>query len=75
VAGRSIAYVPLSEEAACAALRAAGVADDLIERWRGFYRIVRQGLCAPVVPDAESILGRPTIAFEQYARDHAAAWR
>jgi len=75
VAGRSIAYVPLSEEAACAALRAAGVAEDLIERWRGFYRIVRQGLCAPVVPDAESILGRPTIAFERYARDHAAAWR
>ncbi len=73
-AGKTITYVPLSEEVACAALNKAGVAGDLIERWRKFYRIVRQGLCASVTHDAESVLGRPTIAFEQYARDHAASW-
>ncbi len=74
-AGKKITYVPLSEEVACAALAKNGVPADLIERWKNFYRIVRQGLCAPVVRDAESILGRHTIALEKYARDHAAAWR
>jgi len=74
-AGKTITYVPLSEEVACAALNRAGVAGDLIERWKNFYRIVRQGLCASVTHDAESVLGRPTIAFEQYAKDHAASWK
>jgi uncharacterized protein YbjT (DUF2867 family) len=74
-AGKKIAYVPLSEEAARAALTKAGVAGELIERWANFYRIVREGLCAPVIRDAESVLGRHTIAFEKYARDYAAAWR
>jgi uncharacterized protein YbjT (DUF2867 family) len=73
-AGKMITYVPLSEEVACAALKKAGVAGDLIERWTNFYRVVRQGLCAPVTHDAEAVTGRPTIAFEQYAKDHAASW-
>jgi len=73
-AGKTFAYVPLSEEVACAALKKAGVTGDLIERWTKFYRIVRQGLCAEVTHDAELVLGRPTIAFEQYAKDHAASW-
>ena len=75
MAGKTITYVPLSEEVACAALKKAGVAGDLIERWTNFYRIVRQGLCASVTHDAESVLGRPTIAFGQYAKDHAARWK
>ena len=73
-AGKTISYVPLSEEVACATLNKAGVAGNLIERWINFYRIVRQGLCASVTHDVESVLGRPTIAFEEYAKDHAAAW-
>jgi uncharacterized protein YbjT (DUF2867 family) len=75
IAGKTVTYVPLSEEVACAALSKAGVAVDLIERWREFYRIVRQGLCASVTHDAVTVLGRPTIAFEQYAKDHAASWK
>ena len=75
VAEKTITYVPLREEVARAALQRSGAADDLIERWKNFYRIVRQGLCAPVIPDTESVLRRPPIPFEQYAEDHAAAWR
>jgi uncharacterized protein YbjT (DUF2867 family) len=75
VSGKTIAYVPLSEEAARAGLAKARVPADLIERWTGFYRVVREGLCAPVTHDAESVIGRPTITFERYARDHAAAWK
>ena len=74
ICGKTITYVPLSEEVACEALNKAGVAEDLIERWTKFYRIVRQGLCAAVTNDVESVLGRPPIAFEQYAHDHSAAW-
>ena len=74
-AGKTITYVPLSEEEARDGLKRAGVAEDLIERWTRFYRIVRQGLCAPVTRDAETVLGRSTITFEQYAKDHAASWR
>jgi uncharacterized protein YbjT (DUF2867 family) len=75
VAEKTIAYVPLREEVARAALTKTGAPADLIERWTNFYRIVRQGLCAPVIPDTESVLRRPPITFEQYAEDHAAAWR
>lgn len=74
-AGKTIDYVPLTEEVACAALSKAGVAEDLIDRWKKFYRKVRKGLCATVSPDVESVLGRAPITFEQYARDHAAAWK
>jgi len=74
-AGKTISFVPLTEEIASAALRKAGVAEDLIERWTDFYRKVRQGLCASVTHDVESVLGRPTTTFEQYAKDHAASWK
>ncbi len=73
--GRAIAYQPLSEEAANEGLRKAGVPAALIERWTEFYRKVRQGFCAPVTHDTETILGRPEIRFERYAGDHAAAWK
>lgn len=74
-AGKTIAYIPLSEEVACAALENAGVAAELIERWTKFYRLVRQGQCKSVTHHVESVLGRPTITFEQYAKDYAASWR
>jgi uncharacterized protein YbjT (DUF2867 family) len=74
-AGKTISYVPLSEEVARAALNKAGVAGDLIDRWTNFYRKVREGLCASVTHDVELVLGRPTIAFERYTKDYAALWK
>lgn len=75
VAGKTINYVPLTEEIASAALKKAGFAGDLIERWTEFYRKVRQGLCAPFTHDVESVLCRPPTTFEQYAKDYAASWK
>lgn len=75
VSGKTIRYVPLSEEAACAGLARAGVPQDLIDRWTRFFRIVRAGKCAAVTGDVETILGRPPISFEQYALDYAGAWK
>ncbi len=74
-AGKTLSYIPLSEETACGALAKAGIPEERIERWRMFYRKVRAGLCAPVTPDVEMILGRSPITFDKYTCDYAAAWR
>lgn len=73
-AGRTFAYVPIGEEAAGGSLAAAGLPPARIERLLGFYRLVRQGYCAPVSPDVATVLGRPAISFAQFAQDHAACW-
>lgn len=74
-AGKTLSYLPISEELACAGLARVGVPSDRIERWRMFFRKVRAGECAPVSPDVEKILGRAPISFTRYARDYASAWR
>ena len=73
-AGKTIRYVPLSENVARQAIRSAGLSAERTERLLGFYRLVRQGSCAPVSPDAENVLGRPPIPFGQFAKDNAASW-
>lgn len=74
-AGKTVSYAPISEESARAGLAARGVPSELIERWTDFFRKVRKGLCAPVSKDVESVLGRPPILFDRYAKDYARAWR
>src|SRR5439155_1415057 len=56
-----------------------GMALKKVERYLedsgiGFYRLVRQGFCAPVSADVQTVLGRPPVSFAQFARDHAACW-
>jgi uncharacterized protein YbjT (DUF2867 family) len=75
VAGKTISYMPISEEVARAGLAKSGIPADLIERWTDFYRKIRQGFCSPVSTDVERILGRSPLSFEQYANDYAASWR
>lgn len=75
VAGKEISYIPISEDVAREALVRGGIPTDLIERWTDFYSKVRQGLCSPVSTDAELVLGRAPILFDQYASDYADSWR
>lgn len=75
VSGRSISYIPISENSAREALVKGGIPADLIDRWTDFYRKVRQGLCSPIRADIESVLGRSPVLFDQYANDYAASWR
>jgi uncharacterized protein YbjT (DUF2867 family) len=75
VAGKTISYVPISEEAAKAGLAKSGIPEEYIRRWTAFFEKVRQGLCAPVTQDVENVLGRPAIPFARYAEDYAPAWR
>ena len=74
-AGRRVAYVPISEEAARAGLAARGVPSGYIERWADFFRKVRKGLCAPVSGDVENVVGRPPLLFDHYAQSHAKSWQ
>ncbi len=73
-AGRTVRYVPISEDAARTAIEGAGLPPQRAERLIGFYRLVRQGFCAPVSADVQTVLGRPPVSFAQFARDHAARW-
>ncbi len=74
-AGWTVRYVPISEDAARQAIEGAGLSPERAERLMGFYRLVRQGFCAPVSPDAQMVLGRPPISFARFARDNAVCWR
>ncbi|UBU18130.1 NmrA family NAD(P)-binding protein [Nonomuraea gerenzanensis] len=73
-AGREIRFEELSEQEYRAAMRAAGVGDDLIEFG------VQLGANPPdaasvVLPTVERVTGRPGHTFAQWAAEHAAAFR
>ncbi len=72
--GRPVRYVPITEEAAREALAGSGLPPVNVERLVGFYRLVRQGLCAPVTEAVPEILGRPALSIERFASDHSRAW-
>lgn len=72
--GRRVRYEPLDDQAAAEDLLRAGFTPQRIERLIGFYALVRAGLCSPVSPDVESVLGRPPITFDEFARDYAGTW-
>jgi uncharacterized protein YbjT (DUF2867 family) len=72
--GRTVQYVPISEEAARKSLEAAGLSPERTERLLGFYRLVRQGFCMPVSSDVQTLLGRSPISFAQFSSDNATCW-
>ena len=63
-----------AEDEARVAMRAAGLSTQRTERLIGFYRLVRAGLCAPVTPDVEVVLGRAARRFSSFVDDHYASW-
>ncbi len=73
-AGKTVRYVPISEDAARRAIEGAGLPPERAERLVGFYRLVRHGFCTPVSPDVQTVLGRPPISFARFAKDSAACW-
>jgi uncharacterized protein YbjT (DUF2867 family) len=72
--GRTVTYRPVDENAARFNLRASGFPPEWVERLVGFYRLVRMGLCSPVSPDVEAVLGRPPVTFREFARENAGCW-
>ncbi|NMO14224.1 SDR family oxidoreductase [Pyxidicoccus fallax] len=73
--GRKIAYVPLSDEAAKAGMLGAGIPEHYAEALLDLYRYYRKGVASAVSPAVKDVTGREPTSFEQFARDHADAWR
>ncbi len=71
---RRIEYRSLDEGEAREAILEAGLGPTRADRLLGFYRLVRDGACAPVSPDVEAVLSRPPRTMERFARDYADVW-
>lgn len=74
VLGRTITFYNVTDEEATQALVGMGWAPDSAQLLVGLYYVVRQGWCAGITPDVETVLGRPPIAFRQFAEDNRAVW-
>jgi len=73
--GKTVRYLPVSEETTRRSLRAAGFPGARIERLIGFYRLVREGFCEPVSGDIALVLERTPTSFATFAEDSAASWK
>jgi len=73
--GQVVTYVPIDDETARQAILAAGLSTERAERLIGFYQLVRQGFCAGVTGDIETVLGRLPISFTQFAQDFSSSWK
>jgi uncharacterized protein YbjT (DUF2867 family) len=73
--GRPVEYVAVSEDEARQTLEAGGVPEPLVAGVLGLWAMRRSGEAALVTSDVEEIIERAPASFEQFARDHAAAWQ
>jgi hypothetical protein len=69
--GRFITYVAQSESEARAALLAAGLPTERVERRPAFHSLARKGLIAQVA----EVLGRPQRSLREFAATYAHVWR
>ena len=75
VLDRRISYVALSDDAAKAGMLAAGMPDFYADHMLDLFRAYRTGVASPVTADVKAVTGREPLAFEQFARDYADAFR
>ena len=73
--GKPIRYVNVPPEDARKAQLAAGMPPFLADGLFELFSERRKGIEAKVWPDSERLLGRRPISFEQFASNHAAAFR
>jgi uncharacterized protein YbjT (DUF2867 family) len=75
VSGRSIRYVDPGEDGYRSALESHGLSPALAGMFTYLYAVVvKNGWAAGTSDDIAKVLGRAPTTFEQFARDHAAAW-
>lgn len=68
--GEKITYTNLSSRAFGKRMAAEGLAKDFITVMKGVYFVAKLGLAGKITAEAEQILGRKPIAFEQFAEDN-----
>lgn len=74
-AGRSIEYVPTDDDAMARRLAELGWPPDHAAVVVDFLRSIRRGERARVTDDVADLLDRPPRTFQEFAREHAEAWR
>ncbi len=72
--GRPVAYEDITPEAMLAGLKGAGVPADYAEFLVAILGFLRLGYAERTTGAVAELLGRPPIAFAQYAREHRARW-
>jgi uncharacterized protein YbjT (DUF2867 family) len=75
VAGHPIAYTSIDDETFIGMLTGAGVPTDYAHLLAAIYAPVRQGYMAVVTEAVHALTGRAPRSVEQYANDHAAAFK
>jgi uncharacterized protein YbjT (DUF2867 family) len=75
VAGRSIVYTPIDDEKFVKMLTGAGVPADYASLLAAIYAPVREGWMAVVTDAVQTLTGRAPRSLEEYANDHAAAFK
>jgi uncharacterized protein YbjT (DUF2867 family) len=72
--GRTIAYVPVSDDAFTQAMTGMGVPPPNVEQMVDLYRYIRSGKFPKSSTAIRDVTGREPINFDQFARDYAGAW-
>jgi uncharacterized protein YbjT (DUF2867 family) len=75
VLGHPVAYLDVSEDDMRRRLEDQGVPEPIVTGALEIWALQRAGGGSLVTTDLEEITGRSPTSFEQFARDHAAAWR
>jgi uncharacterized protein YbjT (DUF2867 family) len=75
VTGKKISYVAIKDDDMRNALQQQGVPSAMIEALIDLMHYYISGKAAPVSPAVEKVLKRPPTSFDQFAKDHAAAFQ
>jgi uncharacterized protein YbjT (DUF2867 family) len=75
VAGRPVSYTPIDDETFVSGLTGVGVPADYALFLAAIFHPVREGWTSVVTGEVTTLTGRVPRSLEQYAADHAAAFR
>ena len=75
VLGRTVTYVPITDEESKRGAVGAGTPEAYADALVNLNQLYREGKFARVSPDLRTLLGREPRAFEAFAQEHAAAWK
>jgi uncharacterized protein YbjT (DUF2867 family) len=73
--GRHLAYVPITEDAALAAMKKVGTDPWMTEMLLSLHRAAREGQGAIITETVQKFTGRGPRTFESFCREKAAEWR
>jgi uncharacterized protein YbjT (DUF2867 family) len=74
VLGKKVNYIAVSDEAAKSGMVAAGIPEFYADYLVDLSQFYRKGGAAPVTTAVKDVTGRDPVRFEQFVKDHAAAF-